>query len=757
MAVNLRKKSHKYSNAWTLAFGLGLSVVGFILALGSYNPNDPSLNTFSSTWKSPTNVLGYLGSWLSDLLYQGFGLSAWLFPLLLFAAILRWSIRGEHKEKILGSRWWAAWALLSMSVCLCLEIFRVTNPLTGFPIQGLLGFALGAVTLPLVGKIGAFLLCLVGVWAFCMVWWESLPSHFVNGVLWTAKTSQNLFALALENWKKQSFAKPVPSTKENTKEPVLNVAPAAPTPEISPIESKEVATTAELNPLQPVIRKNDVEASAEYNISPAKQARVEREVKRPVHWDLPPLSLLEYPKKKIKALSEDQLLQTAKKITHALKSFEIDGEVVEISPGPIITMYEFQPGPGVRIQKIVSTSTDLAMALGVPSVRIVAPIPGKSVAGIEVPNSEKQEIVLRDVFESTLEKAKTMRLPLVIGKDIEGAPIIEDLSRMPHLLIGGATSMGKSVLMNSILTSLLCRYTPDDLKLIIVDPKLVEFKVFEDIPHLLLPIVNDPTDASQALKWAVSETKRRYVLMQKYSAKNLESYNEKISKLPADETDALGNRPARLSYIVIIVDELAELMMTAKKDVEQSIVRLTQLARAAGIHLIMATQRPSADIVTGLIKSNCPTRAALRVASASDSRIILDCSGAEQLLGRGDMFFTSSGPMGLKRMQGAYVSDMEIEKIGDFWRNQGEPEYKDEILAPQTNEDGSDLSSGQDRDMLFKDVLDFAKEKGKVSTSLIQRKFQIGYTRAARIMEQLEDAGIVGPQSSAGQARDVLV
>ena len=311
--------------------------------------------------------------------------------------------------------------------------------------------------------------------------------------------------------------------------------------------------------------------------------------------------------------------------------------------------------------------------------------------------------------------------------------------------------MGKSVLVNSILSALLFRFNPDQLRLIIVDPKLVEFKIYEDIPHLLLPIVNDANDASQALKWAVAETKRRYVEMQKHSAKNLEAYNAKMKELRA--TDAEGDHEG-FPFIAIIVDELAELMLTAKRDVEQSIVRLTQLARAAGIHLIMATQRPSADVVTGLIKSNCPSRAALRVASSTDSRIILDCNGAEALLGSGDMFFTSAGPMGLRRIQGAYISDGEVERMCDFWREQGEPEYREERLSEESikNIEGE----GDDRDPLFQDVLSFAREKGKISTSLIQRRFQVGYSRAARIMEQLEECGVVSDQVVAGKARDVI-
>lgn len=752
----IKKTSTKHNSNWTHAFGLGVVIVGLVMALASYHPDDPSLNTYSSTWRHPHNILGYLGSWSADLFLQIFGASAWLWPGLFTVALIRWVSKKEKEESILGSRAWIALGLLLMAATLFADLLGRGGKQQSYPVQGLLGLALSAACQPLFGTIGSYLVVSFLLWSFCMVWWVDLPGHVVS---WTAILAQGIFVrskgflpyaeklrerLRMNAMVKKKMA---PDTKSARTEqlPISIVVPVTAAEKKEAIEESTVSS--------PVIRVT------EKTDAPLPKGKITAAVRPagPRHWDLPPLSLLEMPKRKAKTMTEEQLIQTAKKITSALKSFEVEGEVVEVSPGPIITMYEFQPAPGVRVQKIISASTDLAMNLGVPSVRIVAPIPGKSVAGIEVPNPDKEDILLRDVYETTNERAKTLKLPLVLGKDGEGRPIVEDLSRMPHLLVGGATSMGKSVLVNSILTGLLCRFNPEELKLIIVDPKLVEFKAFEDIPHLLLPIVNDPSDASQALKWAVAETKRRYLLMQKYSAKNLESYNTKVNELVskggASTTEKL---PEPFPYIVIIIDELAELMLTAKKDVEQSIVRLTQLARAAGLHLIMATQRPSADVVTGLIKSNCPSRVSLRVASSSDSRIILDCTGAEQLLGRGDMFFTSTGPMGLKRMQSCFVSDGEIEKVCEFWRSQGEPDYREEILAPEISEAMAELNEG-DVDDLYEDVLEFAREKGKISTSLIQRRFQIGYTRAARIMEQLESRGVVGEQSAAGKARDVIV
>lgn len=794
---------------WRSAGLVAFAFIGLLLALGSYSVQDPSLNTFRSQWAEPQNVLGYFGSWTADLFYQAFGFAAWLWPLFFIAGLIRWIASSDKSEAVLSSRNWGSLFLLTLSATLLLALLQSPgsqhNPSQGFPTEGLLGVALSKAAIPLLGRIGSYFLVCFMLWSTCLLIWENFPSRIADAFQeWRAHrgksrrsasdTSNNAYEEEADEWDEEpevleadeEISARVHSSKKaglfsfvgrlfsgingsRNKQPLREVDEAEPHAHLQ-IEAAEEPSDAfeweddgeyeadedfeeeleERSGSRPLLRlkNNRQEAPKTRKTSRPKAGLSADEVEE---WETPPLSLLQSPRTKIKGPSEEELLQTADKISAALESFDIDGEVVEVSPGPIITMYEFQPAPGVRVNKLVSASTDLAMTLGVPSVRVVAPIPGKCVAGIEVPNALKQEIVLRDVYENTQNRAANFKLPMIFGVDTEGTPICEDLARMPHLLIGGATNMGKSVLVNSLLSGLLCRFTPHDLKLIVVDPKLVEFKIFEDIPHLLLPIVNDPSDASQALKWAVGETKRRYLEMQKVAAKNLEAYNKKFDEGKLDE-DA-----ERLPYIVIVIDELAELMLTAKKDVEQSIVRLSQLARAAGIHLIMATQRPSADVVTGLIKSNCPSRASLRVASASDSRIILDCSGAEQLLGKGDMFFTNAGPMGLKRMQGAYVSDEEIERICDFWREQGEPSYREEILAPEEDLLSSMNGDDPDVDALFGDILEFAREKGKISTSLIQRRFQIGYTRAARIMDQLESKGVVGEASAAGKPRDVIL
>jgi DNA segregation ATPase FtsK/SpoIIIE-like protein len=784
-AVIRNKREPRIRTHWRSAGLYAFASLALILALGSYHPQDPSLNTFSSPWLEPQNVLGYFGSWFADIFYQLFGYAAWCWPVLWGSTLIRWLAQDQKDEAIFKTRDWGGLLLALCAIMLLVHLSGVPRQALGFPPEGLLGVAISSATLPFFGKIGSYFLVAFAAWLFCMLWWEELPFHMLRALRKIARTLHSIVV------RTSASSESTPGLKRPSRAKALMAAAAE---SITRLLAGFVALFTRARRLRPLLSEHNLEQSAspeddafeaasdsnedtnslesdllEDDAHPTTRPtiRIGKSEKAPVRrprehtrsgrsadevtdWELPPLSLLQSAKTKIKPPSEEQLYATAERITNALKSFDIDGEVVEVSPGPIITMYEFQPAPGVRVNKLISAQTDLAMTLGVPSVRVVAPIPGKCVAGIEVPNNVKQEIVLKDVYENTKDRVNNMKLPLIFGVDNEGNPVAEDLARMPHLLIGGATNMGKSVLVNSILSGLLCRFTPEQLKLIVVDPKLVEFKVFEDIPHLLLPVVNDPSDASQALKWAVGETKRRYLSMQKVSAKNLEAYNKKVIEGKVEDAE-------HFPYILIIIDELAELMLTAKKDVEQSIVRLSQLARAAGIHLIMATQRPSADVVTGLIKSNCPSRAALRVASASDSRIVLDCSGAEQLLGRGDMFFTNAGPMGLRRMQGCFISDDEIERVCDFWREQGEPSYREEILAADDSAALELGGEGGDTDALFGDVLEFAREKGKISTSLIQRRFQIGYTRAARIMDQLEQKGVVGETGVAGKPRDVLM
>ncbi len=494
------------------------------------------------------------------------------------------------------------------------------------------------------------------------------------------------------------------------------------------------------------------------------------------NYELPPISYLNYDKADGTAVDADALRMMAAQIEQCLADFKVDGNVVEICPGPVITMFEFSPAPGVRVSKIANLSDDLAMALSALSVRIVAPIPGKGVVGIEVPNPSREmvwlkEIIADDIFAGN----KKAELPMALGVDVEGEGVVADLARMPHLLVAGATGSGKSVAVNTMICSLLYRHTPDDVRFIMVDPKMLEFSVYADIPHLLLPVVTDPKQATVALNWAVNEMERRYQALADLGVRNIKGYNAKVERLTKqaeldqlegrEETEALkalgidsnGNPDHKhLPYIVVIIDEFADLMMTAAKDVETAVARLAQKARAAGIHLILATQRPSTDVITGLIKANFPTRFALRVTSKTDSRVILDGNGAENLLGNGDALFVPPGTSTLKRVHGAYVSEEEIAKVVDFLKEQGEPSYDDSILVEEDDESTSPLDEEWEKDEYYEDAVRLVVDSGQASISMIQRKLRVGYNRAARMVEDMERENLVSAADGC-KPREVLV
>ncbi len=493
------------------------------------------------------------------------------------------------------------------------------------------------------------------------------------------------------------------------------------------------------------------------------------------NYELPPITFLDYDAEQESAVDPDELRRMAAQIEQTLMDFKVDGSVVEICPGPVITMFEFSPAPGVRVSKIANLSDDLAMALAAHSIRIVAPIPGKGVVGIEVPNPSREMVYLKEVIaDEVFVDNKKAELPLALGVDVEGVSIVADLARMPHLLVAGATGAGKSVAVNTMICSLLFRHTPDDVRLIMVDPKMLEFSLYEDIPHLLLPVVTDPKQATVALNWGVQEMERRYQKLADLGVRNIKGYNEKVERLTKqaeldqldgrEESDALRalglnhkGEPehTHLPYLVVIIDEFADLMMTAAKDVETAVARLAQKARAAGIHLILATQRPSTDVITGLIKANFPTRLAMRVTSKTDSRVILDSNGAESLLGHGDMLFVPPGTSTLKRVHGAYVSEQEISQIVDFLKDQGKAQYDDSILVEDDDEEGPNLDDWE-RDEHYDDAVRLVVESKQASISMIQRKLRVGYNRAARMVEMMEAEGFVSAADGC-KPREVLL
>ncbi|HNN97724.1 MAG TPA: DNA translocase FtsK, partial [Pseudomonadota bacterium] len=459
------------------------------------------------------------------------------------------------------------------------------------------------------------------------------------------------------------------------------------------------------------------------------------------------------------------MLELAHRLEGTLGDYQVKGRVTAIHPGPVVTMYEFVPAPGTKLSKITALSSDLAMALEALRVRIVAPIPGKAAVGIEVPNRTRETVYLKEIVADASFLQARSKLTMALGKDISGAPVSVDLARMPHLLIAGTTGSGKSVAVNGMVCSLLCNASPDDVKMIMIDPKMLELSIYEGIPHLLLPVVTEPKKANLALKWAVEEMERRYELISKEGVRDINGYNKKIEKqleaveqgqreLFGDSDYDMADRPGKLPFIVVLIDEFADLMMVASKEVETSVARIAQKARAAGIHLILATQRPSVDVITGLIKANFPSRIAFQVASRVDSRTILDAQGAENLLGMGDMLFTDRG-QALRRVHGALITDPEVHRIVEHLKLQGQPIYDMDILRPRADEEGEEPEEDLS-DELYDQAVRLVGETRQASISMVQRRLRIGYNRAARMIERMEREGIVSaPDGKNG--REVLV
>ena len=511
-------------------------------------------------------------------------------------------------------------------------------------------------------------------------------------------------------------------------------------------EENEIKINLEKEPeKQKPIVEDRVEQIAESNV-----VKNEKRKKKFTNFQLPSLSLLDEPEKPKVPYNKEMALDKARSIEEKLVNFGIEGKITEIKPGPVITMYEYKPAAGTKINKIASLSNDLAMALKATRVRIIAPIPGKDVVGIEVPNDIRETVYLKELLSKDKFKKDLSPIFLSLGKDIGGSPMFMDLKKAPHLMIAGTTGSGKSVFLHSIITSMLYKGTPQDLRFIMIDPKMLELSGYEDIPHLLHPVVTDPKKSAAALKWAVKEMEMRYKLLSDIGVRDIDSYNSKVQS--NNDFDATSDL---LPYIVIIIDELADLMFVAPNEIKESITRLSQMARAAGIHLIVASQRPSADVVAGLIKANFPARISFAVSSKTDSRIILDASGAEELLGKGDMLLLQP-PNNLIRIQGSIISDKERENISNHLKNESPPEYNSEITKVEEESiEGEELN--YEKDALYDQALEIVKQTKQASISMVQRRLKIGYNRAANIIEMMEREGIVGEQESAGKPRKVNI
>jgi len=666
------------------------------LALISYDPSDPSFTHYVTSVDGVKNWGGILGAVLSDLLMKAFGLLSYGFTILIGTVAGLWLNGISPKGK---TRW------------------SVGVVLTALGLSVLMGEKAGA--------LGSNLQKFVVSYTHRTGYW--MVSLFLLSLAFRMLSGRHAFVLL-------KGTKGVPWTLlrkgvDLKRGKVLRSRWGRPPRIVMPSQEEHTAVSRLKEPSEEV--KGDLTQ--------------ERGSMGEKGWALPSLDMLEGGRKQKVSISEAQLWSTAQLLEHKLRDFGVEGKVVEVRPGPVVTVYEFEPAPGVKISKIVNLEDDLALALSAYSVRIEAPIPGKSVVGIEVSNPVRETVYLKDILASEAFKESPSKLTLALGKDIQGRPFVIDLTKMPHLLVAGSTGSGKSVSMNCMIMSILFRATPDEVKFLLIDPKMLEMSAYEDIPHLLLPVVTDPKEASSALRWVVREMEERYSLMASKGTKHIERYNQRLL--------AEGKKEELLPYIVVMIDELADLMITSRREVEESIIRLAQMARAAGIHLVLATQRPSVDVITGLIKANFPARISFQVSSKVDSRTILDTTGAEHLLGQGDMLFLPPGSSRLKRVHGAYVSEEEIKRVAEFWKRQGQPQYNLDILREEVKE--SDTLPDYD-DPKYEEAVHYVIQTGQASVSALQRRFKIGYNRAARLIERMEREGIVGP-SDGVRPRPVLV
>ncbi|RCW70658.1 DNA translocase FtsK [Saliterribacillus persicus] len=613
------------------------------------------------------------------------------------------------------------------------------------------------------GMVGAFLYA-SGYYLFSAIGSKILAFFMIIlGIILSTNFSTSKFFSKIINWLKGKWSKSLKKWKSNRKERANKKE------ELVVIEQDEPQTDLENDPDQtyPAIAyANDKSQSEEKNLTDEPNNQVpqdetqdevvknEKDEVLPmtelenIDYKLPPMDILQAPKKNTQQQERSQIQAVVRKLEKTFHSFGVKAKVTKVHVGPAVTKYEVYPEAGVKVSKIVNLHDDLALALAAKDIRIEAPIPGKSAVGIEVPNQEVAMVSLREVLESK-KMNKGSLLSFVLGRDISGEAIMAELNKMPHLLVAGATGSGKSVCINGIITSILMRTKPHEVKMMMIDPKKVELNVYNGIPHLLAPVVTDPKKASRALKKVVAEMERRYELFSETGTRNIEGYNELINKTNQQNEDE-EEQPS-LPYIVVIVDELADLMMVASNDVEDAITRLAQMARAAGIHLIIATQRPSVDVITGVIKANIPSRIAFSVSSATDSRTILDSGGAEKLLGRGDMLFIPVGMSKPIRVQGAFLSDTEVEDIVDYCIEQQKAQYQTEMIPEEESETHSEVD-----DDLFDDAVQLVTEMQSASVSMLQRRFRVGYTRAARLIDAMEDRGIVGPYEGS-KPRTVLV
>ncbi len=727
-------------------WGVIISLAALLIAISliSFNVNDRSFNTPSGAI-STQNWGGFVGAILADLLLQGLGLSSYLLPVFLCLAAAQ-MFRTTYKGMALSRA--AGYLILLISVGVILSVVIDTE--SARDAGGIVGgFLKESVLVPLFGRFSTSLIAFFTLLLSIMLLTQNSLLDIIG---YTRKNFDGLkksLVPAVNNRLKEFRERNDKRKGENTKKEKKDYVPP------------------------PIVVKDEPKDDLVVKKSLKKPALPPEQFKLPEvgeGYKLPPVELLDPSEGEQFKIDKDSLHANSLILQKKLEDFGVAGEVVAVRPGPVITMYEFKPAAGVKVRRIVLLADDLAMALRAVSVRILAPIPGESVVGIEIPNPRRETVRLREVIESEAYRNSESKLTLALGKDIGGTPFATDLAKMPHLLVAGATGTGKSVSINAMILSILYKSSPQDVQFIMVDPKMLELTMYEEIPHLLVPVVTDPKKAAAALFWAMDEMDRRYRLMRDRGARNLDNYNRTLEKEagnkkavidltePEGSEDPIatgGDRSKegplvheRLPRIVIIIDELADLMLTVGRDIEEYITRLAQKARAAGIHLILATQRPSVDVITGLIKANFPARISFQVTTRVDSRTILDSMGGEKLLGNGDLLFLPPGTARLIRVHGAFVSDQEVRKVMKFIKQQGQPNYRPEVLEAKREVEAA-AAADEEYDEMYDQAVAIVTEIQQASISMVQRRLRVGYNRAARMIERMERDGVVGPADGA--------
>ena len=731
------------------------SALIWLIALATYSPSDPVWFFSTAAAQPPANFIGRVGAFLAELSFQLFGDGSYLIPAIL--VVLGWhqfwcrSVEAVY-TKICGA------ILLFGCVTSFLSLSFGTVEVNGkaFRAGGYLGDWLAAEVAEYFNRTGSIIVILTLLFLAII-----LSTQFSFGRLF-ASTVQTVrdggargvggLRVWLEARRRRTLRKdvidrqtrratlpakdlnPIAALADETEED--RERPGTPPPERRTSLLGKRAKVPMLTPLLPL---------------PPPEPISKTPAERRGAYTLPPLSLLDPPRTERK-IDERELMEGARLLEEKCREFAVEGSVVQIHPGPVVTTFEFKPDAGVKYSKITSLADDLCLAMQAESV-LIERLPGKSTVGIQIPNQSREQISLRELLQSEVYQRSSSKLTLTLGKTIHGEPFVTDLATMPHLLIAGSTGTGKSVALNSMLSSVLFRATPDEVRLILIDPKRLELGTYEDIPHLLTPVVVDPKQAANALRWAVREMEDRYKTLAAEGVRNIEQFNRNIRHELEDASAARDrDAPKPLAYIIVVIDELGDLMMVASNEVEESIARLAQMARAVGIHLLLATQRPSVDVITGLIKANLPARISFRVSSKVDSRTILDGNGAEQLLGRGDMLFLPPASSRLVRLHGPYISEQESARLASFLRKQGKPSYNESITA----EEKTSAAVEMERDDLYDEASRIVVSSGQASISYLQRRLRIGFSRAARLVDMMEMDGLVSP-GTGGKPREVLV